>query len=270
LARPPCDDAVNPAPPIVLITGASRGIGRATAELFGADGATVYVNYKNNEAAARETVAAIESSGGRAIACQADVEDPEAIEALFERIARAGDGLDVVVANAAATAFKPLLETRPHHLDRTFGLVVRGFVSIARGAVSLMRGRRGSIVAISGLDSFAGFPLHAGLGSAKAALEAMVRYLAIECGPLAIRVNAVNPGFVDTDSTRIYMGPGWPEIRERLGAATPLGRVATPADVARTIRLLCSPDAAWITGQTIVADGGFTLASGIPALIGKA
>jgi len=251
----------------VLITGASRGIGRATAELFGAEGATVFVNYKSNAAAAQEVVDAINASGGQGHLVQGDVEDPEAVRQLLVRVGEVTGALDVVVSNASATAFKSLLETRAHNIDRTFGLTVRGFVLLAQEAIPLMRGRPGSIVAVSGLDSFIAFPLHGALGAAKSALETMVRYLAAECGPLGIRVNAVNPGFVDTDSSRLYMGEAWPAIRERIERATPLGRVATPLDIARTIRLLCSPDAAWMTGQTIVADGGVTLGSGIPEML---
>ena len=251
----------------VLITGASRGIGRATAELFAADGADVIVNYKRNADAAKETVDALHAAGGRGYAVQADVEDPAAIKAMFARIREVDDVLDVMVVNASATAFKPLLASGSHHIDRTFGLVVRGLVILVQEAVPMMQGRGASIVAISGLDSQLAFPLHGALGGAKSAMETMVRYLAAECGPLGVRVNAVNPGFVETDSTRMYMGANWPRIRERIELATPLGHVAAATDIARTIRLLCSPDAAWITGQTLVADGGFSLASGVPAVI---
>lgn len=258
---------MTPAGTRILITGASRGIGRATAELFARDGATVFVNYKANHDAARGVVAAVEAAGGRGHLIQADVEDTSAVEAMFARVANLEGGLDILVANASATAFRRLLDTRPHNIDRTFGLVVRGFVALAHGAVPLMKDRPGSIVAVSGLDSFVAFPLHGALGAAKSALETLVRYLAAECGPIGIRVNGVNPGFVDTDSTRMYMGEAWPRIRRRINRATPLGRVGTPEDIAKTIRLLCSPDAAWITGQTLIADGGVTLANGIPAMI---
>jgi enoyl-[acyl-carrier protein] reductase III len=251
----------------VLITGASRGIGRATAELFAADGATVFVNYKRNADAARETVQAVHAAGGHGYAVQADVEDPAAISAMFARVREVDERLDVMVVNASATAFKPLLTSGSHHIDRTLGLVVRGLVMLVQGAMPMMQGRNASIVAISGLDSQLAFPLHGALGAAKSAMETMVRYLAAECGPLGVRVNAVNPGFVETDSTRMYMGEAWPRIRERIELATPLGRVAAASEIAHTIRLLCSPDAAWITGQTLVADGGFSLASGVPAVI---
>lgn len=252
---------------IVLITGASRGIGRATAELFAGEGATVYVNYKSNQAAAEGAGRAVEAAGGRAHLVQADVEDPAAIHSMFERVRETSERLDVLVSNAAATAFKPLLETRAHNVDRTFGLSVRGFLLLAQEAVTLMRDRGGCIVAVSNLASQLCFPRHGALGAAKAAVESMVRYLAMECGPLGIRVNAVNPGFMDTESSRTYMGPLWDEIRGRVEAATPLGRVATPADVARAIRMLCSADAAMITGQTIVLDGGVSLGAGIPELL---
>lgn len=252
---------------VALITGGSRGIGRATAVALGQGGATVYVNFRRDAAAAAEAVTLVEAAGGRGLAIRADLEDPRAVSAMFAQLHEEAGGLDVLVANAAATAFKPLLDVGPHNVDRTFAITVKGFIQLCQEAAPLLAGRRGRIVAVSGYDSIRVLPGHGVLGAAKAAMEALVRYLAVELAPLGINVNGVCPGPVDTDSARVYAGPLWDEIRRRLAAATPRGRVGTPDDVARIIRFLCTPDADWLCGQTLVCDGGLTLGGGA-ALLG--
>ncbi len=152
---------------VALVTGASRGIGRATALRFARDGASVVVNYRRNEAAAGETVAAIAGSGGCALAVRADLEDGPEIATLFATVRERFGRLDVLIANAAATAFRPLLETGDHNVERTFGITVTGFVRCVREAVPLMSG--GTIVAVSGFDTQRVLAGHATLGAAKAA-----------------------------------------------------------------------------------------------------
>lgn len=125
---------------VALVTGGSRGIGRATVERLARDGYAVVVNFRRDDAAARETVAAVETSGGRAIALRADLEDPGAIDALFAETKQQFGGLDVLVANAAATSFRPLLETDDRHVQRTFAITVTGFLHCVRNAVPLMEG----------------------------------------------------------------------------------------------------------------------------------
>lgn len=248
---------------IALITGASRGIGRATALALGREGATVYVNYKRNAEAAAQTAAEVDAAGGRGIPVQADLEDPEAVSAMFRRIRSEAGALDILVANAAATAFRPLMDVKPYHVDRTFAITVKGFLQLCQEAVPLMAGRRGKIVAVSGYDSCFYIPGHGVLGAAKAAMESLVRYLAVELAPHGINVNGVCPGPVETDSARIYAGPLWEEVRRAVAAATPRGRIATPDDVARIIRFLCTDDADWLCGQTLLCDGGLTLDGGV-------
>jgi len=245
---------------IALITGGSRGIGRATAERFASEGATVVVNYRRNAQAAAETVEAITRRGGNAVAIAADLESGDAIAVMFAEVRQRFGALDFLIANAAATAFRPLLDTRPHHLERTFAITVSGFLRCVQEAVPLMEGREGAIVAVSGFDTVKAIPGHGTLGAAKSAMETMVRYLASELAPKRVRVNAVNPGYVDTDSARFYAGPDFRRrFEEEWVPSIPAGRLAAPEEVAGVITFLCSSDASYVYGQTLLVDGGLLL-----------
>jgi len=245
---------------IVLITGGSRGIGRATAERFASEGATVVVNYRRNADAATETVETITRQGGHAVAIAADLESGEAIAAMFTEVRQRFGALDFLVANAAATAFRPLLDTKPHHIERTFAITVSGFLRCVQEAVPLMTGRDGAIVAVSGFDTLRAIPGHGTLGAAKAAMETMVRYLASELAPKRVRVNAVNPGYVDTDSARFYAGPDFRRrFEEEWIPSIPAGRLAASEEIAGVIAFLCSGDASYVYGQTVLVDGGLLL-----------
>jgi enoyl-[acyl-carrier protein] reductase III len=171
--------------------------------------------------------------------------------------------LDVLVANAASTAFKPLGDVTARHLDLTMRTVVQSFLLLAQGAVPLMAGRPGSIVGVSGIDSLRVVANHGLLGAAKAALEQLVRYLAVEFAPHDIAVNSVMPGFVTTDSARMWADtshPGGWEAFDRAGAARiPAGRMAAPEEIAEIIAFLCSPAGRYIRGQNLIVDGGVGL-----------
>lgn len=250
---------------VALITGGSRGIGRATAKLLAARGADVAFTYRRQEGAAAEVAEAIRRLGRRALPVPADLTEMEAVRRVFARVREAFGALDFFVANAAATAFKPLLAVKEHNVDKTFAITVKGFLVAAQEAVPLMEGRRGRIVAVSGIDSLGCLPRHGTLGAAKAAMEVLTRYLAAELAPRGITVNAVNPGLVETDSARFYGGDGYEAWKAQVIRATPKGRVGAPEDIARVIAFLCSEEAEWICGQTIVADGGLTLTAPSPA-----
>jgi len=243
----------------VLLTGGTRGIGLATARRFAAAGARVVLNYRRDEETANAAVDSITADGGSARALRADIADPKALETMFESIGDAEGRLDIVVANAAATAFKPLIETKRHHIEKTFGITVGGFLELVKAAVSLMPGG-GSIVAVSGFDAIRVLENHGSLGAAKAAMETLVRYLAVELAPRSVRVNGVSPGFVDTDSARYYGGQEFDTVvRPRWEAATPMKRLGSADEIAAVIAFLASNDASFVTGQTLVVDGGVTL-----------
>lgn len=247
---------------VALVTGASRGIGRATALALAAGGADVAVHYNRNQALADETARAIEARGRRAVALQADLEKPEEISRLFDQIAERFGSLDFFVANHAATAFKPTLEVKPHHYQRTFDLIVRSLVLCVQRVVPLMEGRPGVIVTIGGQGTVECLPHYAILASAKAALEAWTRYLAYELAGRGITANCVSPGVIATDSAKFYGGDRFPEFDRLVSAYTPAGRMGTADEVAAVVAFLCTPGARFIVGQTIVVDGGLGLTSG--------
>jgi enoyl-[acyl-carrier protein] reductase III len=244
---------------VALVTGSSRGIGRETALRLAQEGADVVVHYHRLEAEADEVVAAVAAHGRRAWRVQADLEDLEQVDRLVAEAAEAAGRLDILVPNAAATAFKDVLDVQPHHFERTYNLIVRSFVRLVQRSVPLMEGRPGRVVAISGLGTPHVLPRYSLLGSAKGAVETWVRYLAVELAPRGITVNCVSPGVIDTDSARYYKGDAFPAFQEAVARATPLGRMGTPADVAGVIAFLASEDSAYVTGQVLRVDGGLGL-----------
>lgn len=249
--------------PVALVTGSSRGIGRATAVLLAARGFDVVIHYRREAEAAGGVAKEAEAAGGRALVVGADLAEEEQVRVLIGAVGERFGRLDALVANAASTVFRPLLEVEARHLELTWRTVVQSFFLLAQGAVPLMAGRPGTIVAVSGIDTIRAMENHGLLGTAKAALEQLVRYLAVELAARDIAVNGVMPGFVSTDSSRhwgdtSYTG-GHAAMNRDAAAATPAGRVAEPGDIAEVIAFLCSPAGRWLRGQTLVADGGITL-----------
>lgn len=246
---------------VAVISGASRGIGRSTALLLGREGARIVVNYKKNREAADEVATQVKASGGDALVVQADMEDQAQIAALYEEVKKTWGRVDIVVVNAAASAFKPLEAIRDYHIDKTFKITVEGFLYLVQQALPMMP-QGGRIIAVSGWDSFRVLNGHGVLGAAKAAMEAMVRYLAVELGPRGINVTGVCPGPIETDSFKIYAREQ-KELRDFYDRTwlpyTPLKRFGAPEEVAEIVAFLASSASSWITGQTIVADGGLSL-----------
>ena len=246
---------------VALVTGSSRGIGRATTLLFAERGYDVAVHYRREGEAAEAVAKEARSAGGDAIVVQGDLVDAEVPGRILGEVAERFGRLDVLVANAAATAFKPLQEVGARHLDLTMRTVVQSFLLLAQGAVPLMAGRPGAIVAMSGFDSLRVVPNHGLLGAAKAALEQLVRYLAVELAPNDIAVNSVLPGFVATDSARVWADkshPGGWQAFEAEHADTP-DVIVAPEQIAEIIAFLCSPAGRCIRGHNLVADAGITL-----------
>lgn len=244
----------------VVITGGSRGMGQRLALRVAEQGANVVVNYRRDEDAAAQTVKDIEAAGGVGLAVKADISDTEAVETLVAASVERFGGIDVVVANAAASAFKPLMDIRGHHIEKTMGITIQGFLDLVRISLPHMR-PGGRVLAVSGWDSFRALPGHGLLGAAKAGMETIVKYLAIELAREGVTAVGVCPGPIDTDSFRLYAGKAWDDYAGQWLAQTPSGAYPTPDEVAEVMAFLCSPRSAAINGQTIVVDGGLSLAT---------
>jgi enoyl-[acyl-carrier protein] reductase III len=245
---------------LALVTGGSRGIGRAIALRLARDGHDIAFVYRRDAAAAAEVDAAVRGLGRQCVALQADLADAAQVAHMLDRLQTATDRVDVFVANAAATAFKPLLEVKPHNLEKTYAITIGAFLQIVQRIAPRLPAD-GRIVAISGMDTHRYVAGHGLLASAKAALEALVRYLAVELGPRGITVNAVNPGYVETDSVAMLFGDaeGRRTFLEEVAGATPLRAFGEPAEVASMVAFLCSAEAAWMQGQVLYLDGGIFL-----------
>ena len=241
-----------------LVTGSSRGIGRAIALRLGHLGADVAVNYVTQQRNAEEVVDCLRGLGRRAFAMQADVSDLAALGGLFDRVAEEWGALDIYVNNAIdVAAYGPVLRLRPDAWRHTIDSHVTTFLFGAQRAARLMTDRAGVIVAISSLGSRTYVPGYAPIGVGKAAIEALTRYLAMELGHAGIRVNTVSAGPIDTDSLRRFTT--FEEMKHTCETRSPGRRMGTPEDVADVVAFLCGNDARWIYGQTIIVDGGFSL-----------
>jgi enoyl-[acyl-carrier protein] reductase III len=242
---------------VALVTGSSRGIGRAIAHRLARDGARVVVHCRRNREAAEAVAAEIAAFGVEAdpLVLEADVRSAEEVCGLFTRIRERYGRVDLFVNNAAMGGFGPLLSIKKHIWNLTMEASARSLLLCAQEAVPLML-EGGRIVSISSTGSFRHVPNYGVMASAKASLEAMSRSLAVELGPRGILVNVVSGGLVETDTLKFI--PGNESLRDRAKTA-PLGRIGTPEDLANVVAWLCGPDASWICGQVIIADGGASL-----------
>ncbi|HUH93258.1 MAG TPA: enoyl-[acyl-carrier-protein] reductase FabL [Casimicrobiaceae bacterium] len=241
---------------VALVTGASRGIGRAIALKLATAGCDVAVNYYNSADEAEAVCAEIRALGRRACALQASVGIPESVDEMFGELGRRFDRLDIVVSNAASGVLKAAMEMTLKHWRWCLETNAFALDLLAQRAVPMMPAG-GRIIALSSLGASRAMPHYGFIGASKAALESLVRTLAQELGPKHIRVNTVSAGVVDTDALRYF--PNREELLADFARRTPAGPRLTPEDVAGAVYLLCLPEAAMISGHTLVVDGGFAI-----------
>ena len=241
---------------VSLVTGASRGIGRAIARKLASAGSHVALNYYNSHEEAESLCAEIRDLGRRAYALQGNVASPDSVDEIMEAFSSEFDHLDILVSNAATGVLKPALEMTLKQWRWCMETNALALNLLAQRAVPLMP-RGGRIIALSSLGANHAIPGYGFIGASKAALESLVRTLAQELGPLGIRVNAVSAGPVDTDALKFF--PNREALLNAFLERAPSGRELTPEDVAGAVFLLCLPEADMVTGQTLVVDGGFSI-----------
>lgn len=240
---------------VAVVTGSSRGIGRAIALELGRQGADLIINHRRNSTRAQAEAVAYELQklGRRTLVVKADVADPHDVAQMFSLIRSEFGRLDIVVNNAASAVFRPLLQLAEKHWEHVWDVNLRAINLCIQQAVPLMA--TGAIVNITSLGSIRYLPNYGALGAAKAAIESLTRSYAVELAP-AIRVNAVCGGLVDETGFSEMIPP---EEKKRITELTPAGRMVKPDDIAKVVAFLCSDGAEMIRGQSIIVDGGITL-----------
>jgi 3-oxoacyl-[acyl-carrier protein] reductase len=239
---------------VALVTGASKGIGASIAKHLAAEGASVVVNYASSKEGADRVVAAITGAGGKAVAVQGSVAKKADIDRLLAETKKAFGGLDILVNNAGVYEFAPLEAITEEHFNKQFGTNVLGLLLTTQEAAKYFGDAGGSIINISSVVSSYTPPGSAVYSGTKAAVDAATRVLAKELGPRKIRVNAINPGMVETEgAAEIVKG----DFRKTVESQTPLGRIGQPQDIATAAVFLASEDSSWISGETFYISGGF-------------
>ncbi|NTW50710.1 MAG: SDR family oxidoreductase [Chlorobiales bacterium] len=242
---------------VALITGASRGIGKATALRLAEMGCNVAINYLNSKRHAESVVEEIKALGVDAIAIQADMRHSDQIKKMFSEVKHHFHRLDIFISNAAKGVFGPVTRIGTNGFDLAIGTGPKALLVGSQEAAKLFGEKGGRIIAVSSIGSIRYLPGYTALGTAKAAIETLVRYLAVELGPKKIIVNAVSGGPIDTDALDDFKDSD--TQKNDWGLKAPLGRLGKTEDLTGIIAFLCTKDAGWIHGQTIVADGGLTL-----------
>jgi 3-oxoacyl-[acyl-carrier protein] reductase len=238
---------------VALVTGGSRGIGRATSMALAKQGAHVVVNYVRGEEEARRVVREIEEAGGKAEALAFDVANMQATEDAIVALAKRLGRLDILVANAGIAIDGLVVRVKEEDIDRVLAVNVKGAIACARGALkTMMRARAGRIVFLSSIVGEMGNGGQAVYSASKAALIGLTKTLAREYASRNVTVNVVTPGFIDTDMTSTMTE----EARKGMLSTIPLGRTGKPEDIASAIVFLCSEEASYITGETLRVNGG--------------
>jgi 3-oxoacyl-[acyl-carrier protein] reductase len=242
---------------VAVVTGASKGIGAEIAKGLAAAGAAVVVNYASSKQGADKVVAAIASKGGKALAVQADVSKGADIKRLFDETQKAFGRLDVLVNNAGVYQFQPLAEVTEEEFHRQFNTNVLGVLLATKEAEKHFGTNGGSVINISSVVSRNALPSASVYAASKAAVDKITQVLAKELGPKNIRVNAINPGGVETEGLH-SAGISGSDFEKDMVAKTPLGRIGQPNDIAPVAVFLASPASGWLTGETIAVTGGLT------------
>jgi 3-oxoacyl-[acyl-carrier protein] reductase len=241
---------------VAIVTGASKGIGAGIAKSLGEAGASVVVNYASSRDGADRVVAAIKSKGGKAIAVQGDVSKAADVRRLFDETKKAFGSLDVLVNNAGVFEFDPLEKVTESEFHREFNINVLGPILAIQESLKHFGPEGGSVINISSVASTSPVPNSVVYSATKGALDTVTRGLAKELGPRKIRVNAIAPGGVETEGVH-RIGLIGSDMEKNMVAATPLGRLGQPDDIARVAVFLASDSSSWLTGERISASGGF-------------
>lgn len=241
---------------VALVTGSSRGIGKAISLRLAENGVNIVVNYVRHRRDAEETAALIEGKGARCLVVKANVANDEDVKEMFELIRQEYGRVDFLVSNAASGVLKPAMELDARHWNWAMDINARSLLTLAQQALPLMPAG-GRIMAVSSLGSVRAVENYTAVGASKAALESLVRHLAVELGPKGILVNTISAGAVDTEALKKF--PNRQQILDTALARTPMGRLTTPEDVADVALFLCSQLATMIHGQTVVVDGGYSI-----------
>lgn len=242
---------------IALVTGGSRGIGRAISLKLASEGADIIINFFRKRSTAEATAQEVQAKGAKAYLTKANVGEPEEVDRMFTEIAEKFGRLDILVNNAASGVARAALDLDTRGWDWTMNINARAFLLCAQRASKLMV-NGGNMVSISSLGSRLVLPIYTAVGVSKAALEALTRYLAIELAPKKIQVNGIAAGAVETEALKLYTTD--PNLPRPAWQTTPAGRMVLPEDIANLVAFLCSDESTMIRGQIIVIDGGATIA----------
>jgi 3-oxoacyl-[acyl-carrier protein] reductase len=240
---------------VAVVTGASKGIGAAIAQAFGAEGASIVVNYSSSKAGADRVVAEIAKHGGKSVVVQGDMSKPEDIQRLFAEARKVFGRLDILVNNAGIYEFMPLDQVTPEHFHKQFNLNVLGLILASQEASKQFGDAGGVIINISSIAATTAPPTTVVYSATKGAVDTITKVLAKELGPRKIRVNALNPGMIETEGVR-SAGITESDFRRQTETETPLGRIGQPQDIAPVAVFLASDDSGWVTGETLHVSGG--------------
>jgi enoyl-[acyl-carrier protein] reductase III len=241
----------------IFVSGGSRGIGRAITLSEARPGATLFISFLRDEESANRVKKEAETRGAKAVLLRGNLADAETISSIFKTVGQTTGHLDALVHSAALGVFKPVSQLRVKDWDISLDVNAKALLLLSQAALPFMKNKGGKIVAVSSLGSHRYTPHYGAIGISKAALESLVRYLAVELAPHRIRVNAVSGGLVETDSLSMF--PEIHRMKKEFLERTPGKRLGKPEDIARVVSFLLGPDSDWIYGQTLIADGGYSL-----------